>query len=566
MENNNSYLCSFEIIKKIAIQFLQANNLIKLKNKIVILEVKPKLNSAHLACNLFFLLNFENKKERFFEFLKKRNYNNYFTKIEVKNNFLNFWFNPSYLNKIINVILEKKLNFQKVVKLNPKKINIEIVSANPSGLLHIGHVRNGCLGTSLGKIFAHLGYLVTFEYYVNDAGNQIDLLASSIYYHYLKIINPNLEIKFSDNFYKGEIYLKLAQKIINEYQFKFQNSTIISEKIQDLKIKEFFKEYAKNYFLENIKKELKKLKIKIDFFRHESSVYKNNKILFILKRYQETNNLDLKNNATFLKTTKLNDEKNRVLIKENKTYTYLLPDIASHYERISNLKTTKLFLNFVGADHHDYAKRMIMSLKLLDFNLTMPIYKIIQMVKLKTNQKIVKISKRKGNIIYFKDLNKFLSVSTINYMMVSKVSSAQLILDLNLLKSQSSNNPIFYINYACARIFQLFKVAKIDFKTINFKNFNFADLNNEFETRIITKLHLFNFYLQKAALSLEPSWICNYLYDLVKLFHIYYSKVKILNQENLKTTNKKLLLIKAIQYVIKICLKLINVSYIQKMY
>ena len=422
------------------------------------------------------------------------------------------------------------------------------------------------MGTSLGKIFAFLGYQVNYEYYVNDSGHQIDLLASSVFYYYLQIIDPDFKLKFSENFYHGRIYYHLAKKISDQYQDKFKDSTIKDDIIVNKDIRIFFQKYSKNFFLTKIQQEIKKLKIKIDFFRYESTVYHDQTIFLILNNYQKNNNLLIKNNATFLKTTKFNDVKDRVLIKQDHSYTYLLPDIASHYQRIKTNKEVELFLDFVGADHHDYAKRMIISLKLLNLNLAMPVYKIIQMVKLKKNDVVSKISKRKGNIIFFKDLSKFLSISTINYMMVSKLSSSQLILDLDLLKQQANNNPIFYIHYACARIFQLFKAANFDFKQVKIKNIDFLQLNHELEIKIINKLHFFEFNLQKAALKLEPSIICNYLYELVKLFHIYYSKVKILNNNHQNLTTTRLIFIRTIQIIIKICLKLINVIYKQKMY
>ena len=535
-------------------------------SKQLIIESPKNKEFGHLSTNLLFLLikilklKLNIIGEDFRSYILK-NYKNFFDNITIIKGFTNFYFSFKQLIQVI----ENINNFKDLYgesKKNNEIYNIELVSANPTGFLHLGHARNACIADSLVRILQFNGSKVIKEYYVNNAGNQINILALTVFLYYLKIC----KVKISDipeDCYKGEIYNELAKNIYNNYgnefiNVKYSNKELI---ILDKKTNDYFKEYSWKYFLKQIKKQLLLLDISIDHFIYESDFYKNGLILEILNMYKKNNYTFEKEGAIFLKTEDYGDDKNRVLIKSDGSYTYLVPDIAGHYERILRNPNSKL-IDFFGGDHHGYIDRLKISLKLLGFKDVLDI-EIIQMVKVIFNNQEQKMSKRKGTAIWLRDLINQFGKSLVRYILTSKSQSSHINFDIEQLSKNNENNPVFYIQYATARCFNILKKAKkLNLKPVE----SFEYINNIDALNILNELDLFNSFIEKAALNKAPNIICDYIYNLSKKFHSYYNKYKIIDLKNLKKTAQSVELIKSINQVLLNSFKLIGIDYKEKMY
>lgn len=561
--NNNVLL-----IKKIIKNYLDFKKINNDNQKIIfnglIIDSSKNKKFGHLSTNLVFLLIrfFKTDLNTIATNFKKyvlKNYKKYFNDVTNIKGFTNFTFSFMQVIKIIADIKKYKENYGKSVP-NDKVYNIEMVSANPTGFLHLGHARNACIADSLVKILEFNGHKVVKEYYVNNAGKQINILALTVFCYYLKICKVKV-FSLPEECYKGEIYNKLASIIFEKYGNKFIHAKFSCFKILDEKINNYFKEFSWNYFLSEIKKQLLILGISIDHYIYESDFYKNGTILKILNIYKKNNYIYKKNGAIFLKSKDYGDDKDRVLIKSDTSYTYLLPDIAGHYSRILRNKNTKL-IDFFGADHHGYIDRLKIALKLLDFNNILDI-EIIQMVKVIFNNQEQKMSKRKGTAIWLKDLIDQFGKSVVRYILISKSQSSHINFDIKQLSNNNENNPVFYVQYATARCFNILKKAKeLNLKSVKSLQF----LNNSETIEILNELDLFNSFIKKAANNRSPHIICDYTYNLSKKFHSYYNKYKIINFNNLEQTAQNLEIIKAVNQVLLNCFMIIGIEYKERMY
>ena len=449
-------------------------------------------------------------------------------RIEIANpGFINFYLSKAFLLDNINVILDEGKNYGKSKYGNDEKINIEYVSANPTGTLHIGHGRGAVYGDCLSHIMSFAGYDVTREYYINDAGNQMYNLGISIKERYKE--KCGLDFELPENGYHGKEIISLAESLYADY-----GDTKLNENI------EFFKQKGLDILLDGIKNDLDKFRINFDVFTSEQSLYDKGAVESTLSYLQKSGKCYINEDALWLRTTDLYDEKDRVLIKSDGNYTYLLPDIAYHCDKL-NRGYSKL-IDVLGSDHHGYINRLKSSIEMLGYDANKLDIRILQMVRLLRNGEEVKLSKRTGKTITLNELIEEVGVNASRYFFISKSLDTQMDFDLDLAVKNSNENPIYYIEYANARISSILKNAK------DSKIDSFGTIDNEAAYTIINKLIEFEDVIISSASKGLPHLVANYMYELASLFHSYYASEKIITDDD-AYTNERIALVKAIKVV-----------------
>jgi len=467
------------------------------------------------STNLIFLLKeFSPEKEKFIiEKIKKKF--TQFSKIEIVNNYLNFYLSDYQLLKTFRLAYKNKEKFFKQNFGRQQKLNIDYVSANPTGPLTLGNARGAVLGDTLSNILKLAGFKVTKEYYVNDRGTQIEILGKTVLAHLGKIT-------WEDSFYKGE-YLK---EIINKQEM-IRNLNEFTQK--DLGQKEYEKIGKKiaDYILQNfIKPALKKFGTFFDWYFFETELYKNNldkKILKILKR---KNLLEEKDNALFLLLTKLGEDKDEVLIKKTGEPTYFFSDLLHYYYKFF-IKKNKVEILIVASDHLDHTRRLKKALKIFGIKnyQFQPI--IYQMVHLKKGEEYLKMSKRKGIFITLEDLINKIDPGIVRFFFLQKSPEVVIEFDLDLAKKQSEENPFWYVQYAYARLNSVLEKAKKIPRLDPHKTFPVI-INSEIAKIILRKIHQFQDLIYLIYKEKRVNLLTEYLISLAKKIHYFYEKEKIL--------------------------------------
>lgn len=498
-------------------------------DKIIVDIPKDKKNGDY-STNVAFLLTKELKSNpmAIANDIKDRISDDIIDRVEVANpGFINIYLSKKFLLNNINVILSEGKNYGKSTYGNDEKINIEYVSANPTGTLHIGHGRGAIYGDCLSKIMSFAGYDVTREYYINDAGNQMYNLGVSIKERYKEICGMDFEIP--ENGYHGKEIIELAKSLYDSY-----GDSKLDEDI------EFFKKEGLDILLDGIKKDLDKFRVNFDVFTSEQSLYDKGLVDTVLSKLQRSGKCYINEDALWLRTTDLYDEKDRVLIKNDGNYTYLLPDIAYHSDKFER-KYDKI-IDVLGADHHGYINRLKSSLEFLSYDSSKIDIKILQMVRLLRNGEEVKLSKRTGKTITLNELIEEVGVNASRYFFASKSLDTQMDFDLDLAVKNSNENPVYYIEYANARISSILKNR-------NMENIDkFSTIDNELAYTILNKMIEFEDVVICAASKCLPHLIANYLFDLASLFHSYYSVEKIVTDDDVYT-NERIAFVSAIKVV-----------------
>ncbi len=515
---------------------------INYNNSVIIEMPKSKTNgdySTNIAMNLTKILhdspiNIANK-------IKENINDECIEKIEVINpGFINIFIKKEALLSIIDEVLEKEANYGRSSIGNNQKINIEYVSANPTGTLHIGHARGATYGDNLSRILSFAGYDVTREYYINDAGNQMNNLGISIKERYKE--QCGLEYSLPEDGYHGKEIVKIAEEIYKEYKDKKINENI-----------EYFKKYGLNILLNGIKKDLDTYRVNFDIWSSEQSLYDRGLVDIIITQLKDSGKCYINENALWLKTSDYNDEKDRVLIKQDGTYTYLLPDIAYHCDKLN--RGYDNLIDVLGADHHGYINRLKGSLSILGYDSEKLDIKILQMVRLLKNGEEIKMSKRTGKSMTMKDLIEEVGINGTRYFFSARSLDSPLDFNIDLATKQSNENPIYYIEYANARISSILKKVK----NINVDDIKeYKTLENDMISGILIKISELNDIVESAALKRLPHLICGYVYDLATMFHAYYSNETFITDNEIYT-KERIKLLKAIKIVINICLDLIGI-------
>ncbi len=467
-------------------------------------------------------------------------------KIEIAGpGFINIYVDNSSLSKVIHDVINEDENYGKNNFGNNEKIMVEYVSANPTGDLHLGHARGAAYGDSLTRVLNFSGYDCLREYYVNDAGNQIEVLGESLYQRYLEALNLPFDINVIG--YQGKDVKELAKKIASEIKDKYVNNNSDERKL-------FFKKIGTELELNKIKKDLDLYRVGFDHYQSELDLYRSGLVEKTLEALKNSGYTYESEGALWLKTTEFNDDKDRVLIKSDGSYTYLLPDIAYHKNKFDRGYTH--LVNLFGADHHGYIARLKAGLKILGYDDTKLDIQIIQIVRLMENGTEVKMSKRTGNAITIRELCQDVGVDVARYFFISKPIVSHLDFDLNLARKHSSENPVYYIQYAYARTCSVLK--RVDYKVNNKEEYTL--LNNEKEIELLKELSSFKDCLIDVCKNKEVNILSNYCYHLAGLFHSYYNDSKFIDDNNKELTEERIALVKAISIVLKNGMKLLGVE------
>lgn len=453
--------------------------------------------------------------------------------------FINFFMKSESLQEIVSKIIELGDDFGRGEKKN-YKVNVEFVSANPTGTLHIGHARGAAIGDSICRMYEFAGYDVTREYYINDAGSQIDNLAKSIEARYKECLG--LESEIPQDGYHGNDVIKLAESLYKEHG----DSLLYKENVI-----EYFKELGIKMMLDGIINDLKYFGVTFDVFSSEKAIRANNAIeneLQYLKPYSY-----VEEGATFLKLTDYLDDKDRVIVKSDGAYTYFLPDIVYHVNKLS--RGFDLLVDVLGADHHGYINRMKSALMMHGYDKDVLQVELIQMVRIMKGEEEVKISKRTGNALTLKELSEEVGIDATRYFFAMRSASMHLDFDLNLALEQSSNNPVYYAQYAHARLCSLLEQAsdiEIDKQG--------KHLTKASETALLKHLIEFPTLVQECALERTPYKITNYVHRLAELVHAFYTECRVIDRDNLEVTQSRLALCLSAKTVLKNALHLVGVS------
>lgn len=472
------------------------------------------------------------------------------TKAEVAGGgFINFYIDKKYLSNVIFKILEEKEKFGNLTLGNHEKVLLEFVSANPTGYLHIGHGRGAAYGDSMARIMKKAGFDVTTEHYVNDAGNQIHNLIESIFARYKELYGK--EFQLDDNSYHGKEIISIAQKIKTEKGEYYLTNPYY----------EYFRSVGLSYLLAGLKKDLQEFNVVFDDWFSEKSLYDNGEVEKVLARLKESGHTYVFEGATWLKTTAYTDEKDRVIIKSDGSLTYLAPDIAYHINKLNRGYT--LLIDVLGADHHGYINRLKSAIYLYGGNPDAINIDILQMVRALKDGEELKMSKRSGKAITLRDLIDEVGSDALRFLYISKSLSTHMDLDLDLAIKNSNENPVYYVQYAYARINSLFRVfSENNQEFVPVKEFKVLDINETYN--LVKVLLQYPAYIEEIATKRLPHKICQYALMLAGELHSYYNDHKIITENN-EETNERLTLLKAVQTVLKDSLSLIGVGIKEKM-
>ncbi len=488
--------------------------------------------------------------------------NLWFAQIIIDQGFINLTLTNQVLYSVINQFHHDGLFNINVTK--PLAYNVEFVSANPTGLLHVGHARNAVYGDVVSNILKQAGHTVIKEYYVNDFGNQIQNLTESVWKSYCDIFQKPCDIdktylgdeindvaKFITGIY-GDTLLSydlpsLTDKKLNQlnpYLFKIDWTT-------DIKITDLIRSIAVGYLLDRIKKDLVDYGVFFDVWTNESSFYSNHKIEQMITIFKANEQIEFVDGAWWLKTKQLGDEKNRVLIKSDGTYTYLLPDIVYHVDKLN--RSVDRLINIWGADHHDYARRMKQSLAVVGHHNILDIV-LMQMVRISKAGEDFKMSKRSGTSITLRYVLDLLGKDALRFFLIAQPADTHFELNLDALAEKNMSNDFYYVQYVYARCHQLIKKSGLAIDTIMAVN-SFEDLNLPHEALLAKHLIYFNEVFKKSVESFKPHLLSNYLHELSRYFHSYYATTKIIDPLHPKLMLQKLALILVVKHTVKIILQ-----------
>ena len=461
-------------------------------------------------------------------------------KIEIAGpGFINFYMKHDSLQAFVNKIINEDQNYGRSQRRN-SKINVEFVSANPTGLLHVGTARGAAIGDSISRILDFAGYDVTKEYYINDAGSQITNLALSIQARYKELFGLKAEIP--EDGYAGQDIVEIAKQI--------------KEEIGDEALKmndpiPYFKEKGVKIELDRIIDDLALFRVNFDVFSSEKAIRADSAIekeIAFLKPY-----IYEENDALYLKTTAFIDDKDRVIRKGNGDYTYFMPDICYHVNKLS--RGFDSIIDVLGADHHGYINRMKFALMMHGYKEDTLHVELIQMVRFIKDGKEYKASKRRGDAITLRDVCEEVGVDAMRYFFSMRAPTSHLDFDMDLAIEQSSNNPVYYAQYAHARLCSILEQGKdIPIDT------SAKLLSQPSEMALLKHLADFNNVVNDAAKDKAPYKITNYIHSLAELVHVFYNECRVIDQNNLPLSGSRLALVKASKIVLSNALALIGVS------
>ena len=472
--------------------------------------------------------------------------------------YINFFLSSEARVELINKILAEKEDFGKSTFGKNQKVQVEFVSANPTGPLHVGHGRGAAIGDSIARLLEATGWDVTKEFYYNDAGAQINSLGLSVQAR-AKKISPG-DKKFPKDGYQGEYINDIADGFLSASEFNFNGNMIRPS--GDTENFQALKEFSVAYLRHEQDLDLEAFNVNFDIFSLESSLYKNGQVEHIVNMLIKNGHTYEKDDALWLKTTSFGDDKDRVMRKSDGEYTYFVPDIAYHLDKWE--RGFKRVINEQGADHHSTINRVRGGLQALDMEIPLkwPEYILHQMITVMKNKKEVKISKRAGSYVTLRDLIDEVGCDATRYFLTARRPDSQLIFDIDLAKTKNNENPVYYIQYAHARISRVLEQWNGNQERLSVKNGD--AIKNLNELKLIKSISEFPEAVIQAAEELAPHQIANYLKECAAEFHSYYNDTKFLIDDK-NIMEDRLALIRATQFILKNGLNLLGISAPNKM-
>ncbi len=509
-------------------------------------------------------------------------------KVEVAGpGFLNFYVRTTLHGEILDTIIRQDHKYGQSENYFGKKVQIEFVSANPTGPLHVGHGRGAAYGATIANILAAVGYEVQREYYVNDAGRQIDILTASVWLRYLELCDE--KFNFPTNAYQGDYIWDIAATLHREHSDQYLRAS--SEWMSDLPADEpqggdkeiyidaiiskaklllgtegylVFAKCALDTITNDIKDDLEHFGVRYDNWYSEKSLVDNNKVQEALDTLDKNGHTYLKDGALWFASSKFGDEKDRVLVRENGTHTYFASDIAYHLDKYN--RGFDRLINIWGADHHGYIARIKAAVEALGKDAASLDIPLVQFANLYKDGEKLAMSTRSGEFVTLRELRKQVGKDAARFFYVMRKHEQHLDFDLDLATSQSKDNPVYYVQYAHARICSIFEQANISMQDQAITQADNTQLANDHEKQLLKYLSQFSENVLASAEKLSPHIVVNYLRDLANAFHSFYNEKD--NQvltENIKLQNARLKLIYATKIVIYNGLTLLDVSAPTKM-
>lgn len=475
-------------------------------------------------------------------------------KIEIAGpGFINFYMDNSYLTDLIPTIVNAGEAYGETNTGKGEKVQVEFVSANPTGDLHLGHARGAAVGDTLCNLLAKAGYDVSREYYINDAGNQIHNLAFSVEARYMQALG--LEKEMPEDGYHGADIIGIGKRLAEEFGDRYA-------KADEKESYEFYREYGLKYELAKLQKDLESFRVKFDVWFSETSLYKNGKIDQALAVLKERDEIFEEDGATWFRSMTYGDDKNRVLIKNDGSYTYLTPDIAYHRDKLE--RGFDKLINIWGADHHGYIPRMKAAIQALGYDKETLEVEIIQMVQLYQNGEKMKMSKRTGKAVTLRELMEEVGVDAMRYFFAMRSGDSHLDFDMDLAVSKSNENPVYYAQYAHARVCSILRQGE-ELGLATGGDVNYKLVTSEKEVELLKKLGEFPAVVADAAQKRLPHRITNYAFELAATLHSFYNAEKVLNQDNLELSKARYELMKAVRTTLQNALAIVGVSAPEKM-
>ncbi|MFO7819757.1 MAG: arginine--tRNA ligase [Halanaerobacter sp.] len=462
--------------------------------------------------------------------------------------FINFHLNNNWLYRVIEKISQAGGEYGQTDLGAGQKVQIEFVSANPTGPLHIGHSRGAVVGDVLGEIMETAGFDVSREYYINDAGNQLEILGKSVAVRYQQLFGADVELP--EDAYHGDYIEEIAQEIVSEDD---------KQHLADAEAGEidYFREFAYQKMLENIRRDLNDFGIEFDNWFSERSLH-SDAIEEVIAELKEQDLIYEKEDALWFKSTDFGDDKDRVVVKSDGSYTYLAPDIAYHKDKYE--RGFEQAINVWGADHHGYIARVQAVVEALGYGKDWLEVILVQLVNLLRDGETVAMSKRAGDFVTLRDVVDEVGVDAARYFYVMRDTDSHLDFDLELAKEESKDNPVYYIQYAHARICSIEEQLKDeDYQIPNCDEVDLSELRADSELELIKKLAQYPAEVAQSASSKEPHHIARYAYELATLFHKFYNKCRVLG-ENEAVSKARITLVEAVQQVLLNVLAILGIS------
>ncbi|NHZ85185.1 MAG: arginine--tRNA ligase [Planctomycetia bacterium] len=461
--------------------------------------------------------------------------------------FINFKISPSYYQTIVQQIIDKDEHFNTGDIGKGKTANVEFVSANPTGPLSVGHGRQAVLGDTIANILQWHGYDVTREYYYNDGGKQMRILANSVEARYFQIIGK--EVEWSSDFYQGEYIENIAKDIKKEFGEKVKSGD------------KYFRKVAEERIFSDIRKTLENIGISHDVFSNEKYFIESNKIETIIKDLRKEGLAYEEDGATWFKTTALGKDQDRVLIKSSGEPAYRLPDILYHRDKFE--RNYDLLIDVFGADHIDSYPDVILALEALGYDTSNLRVLIHQFVTLTKGREKVKMSTRKAEYVTLNELIRLVGKDVVRYFFLMRGMNTHLNFDIELAQDQSENNPVFYLQYAHARICNIIRHGKQQGVTFN-KDYDPSLLSHDAEITLIKQLNQFSDIMATVLESLEPRSIANYLQSLATSFHKFYTECHVITND-IPLSRARIALITATRKILAQGLNILGISAPERM-